>query len=303
MCKFYGEGLKESGRNLNVVNVLRTLVEDENCEVYIPYDYNKESKYCTDPDVEFIPNANCEVIDMVSNQERFNYSITYVIPVIVKGENKKVFRNYTVIRDGKLNVESIWASVNGYYDTLKNAGCIKAEENGKVEIDLTSIPLISVCWAQPTNFKFTELIKREAEISEELKCIRKIIKDNNFSQNIESDFYYESKTTADTDRDKICVHCVVYDIPEFKFKANENNYPHDNSIFAIKKSLDRELKEIRFKIRTIVWAVENSAKRGSYEWTELADLPRSKDKKFQTAKTLCEGKEVTLRRVEYNKAV
>lgn len=336
MKKFIGEGLKSIGNNLNVLNVLRTLVEDNDTEVYIPYSYQKETTRSADPKVHFAPKESgnpLRVVAIQSHQERFNFSVTTILNVFVDIENedgtvdlvpKKVFRNYNIIRDGELTVNHIFAKFGdiGTYNILAESGILRFATCDDVvtvnhkfnpeyvyKISLVDIPLVSPCWANPTQIGLYYYLKRDMEISAILSNVRKLIKEyKEQGQSIVYDSdgsFYTEQYSYSSDKVKVPASCIVYDLPEIKYdipieetrKIAKDIDTADNML----STLSKEQKSIRYLIRCIIFAIENTKNKGNYEWTELQDLPRSKNKKFQTALIENDGEMLKLRRMVYEK--
>jgi len=284
----------------NVISVLKTLCEDEKTRVFIQ-NYNKETATTTEG-ISYIPTAMAEVVGITTNSERFNVSVKAILPVLYEGEVKKVWRNYTIIRDGALNVKSIWAKPNGYYEDLKNAGVIKNEIDGIIEIDLTSLPLIDTTIADRTNpVTLGAKIMRDVDISATLKVIKAQIKEfkaNTEESNTDSEFLTESRVSYD--KEKVSVHCIAYDVPDYKGSNIEIKCSTLMEAENLKKALTDEQNKIRFEIRTATWALENG---NGFEWaTPLEKLARG-NKMAQTMPITVNGTNFTLRRLVYDKAV
>ena len=139
MKKWIGKGLKnlvKDSPNLNVINILRSLIEDKDSVCYIPLSYISERKTNLDPKVHFQPIESGKTIvvkSITSHRERFNFSISGEVDVYVEYENngivelvpKKIFRTYTIIRDGKLAIDYIIAKLSkSAFEELKNAGVL-----------------------------------------------------------------------------------------------------------------------------------------------------------------------------------
>ena len=284
----------------NVISVLRTLCEDEKTKVFIQ-NYKKESATTTTDEISYIPTAMAEVMSVVTNNERYNVSVKAILPILVDGEMKKVWRNYTVIRDGALNIKTIWAKPNGYYDDFKNAGIIKNEIDGLIELDLTSLPLIDNTIADRANpVTLGVKIMRDVDISATLKALKAQIKE--FKANTEeednSEFYKEQRVSYD--KEKVSVHCIAYDVPDYKGSNIEIKCSTLTEAENLKKALTDEQNKIRFEIRTAVWALESN---NGFEWaTELEKLSRG-NKMAQIMPINVNGTNLTLRRLVYDKMV
>lgn len=314
MCKFIGAGIR-SKQSTSVVNILRNLVESELAEIYIPKTYAKESMYSSDSRVHF-SDAPVTVYDLVSNQERFNISIKASVPVMVDTENgqemKKVFRNYTVVRDGILNMVDINVRFleKDFFEIYKSVNLVSGDYNiNKLyTIHLADVPVVSCDWAKPNQYHLVDMLKADANLSETLKIIRKEVKTlketvtESFS---DSDYYTEEKGEA-IDKPKTEVNCIVYDLPDYKGYATVDGSRllkyEDAKVYQ--SELTKEQADIRFAIRCVVMATEYLANKGFYEWSESTLLPRSKNKYYQVADTFDKnGNAYKIRRLEYKKMV
>lgn len=333
MKKFIGEGLKSSGVNLNVLNVLRTLVEDTDSVVYLPYGYKNATVRTSDPRVHMVPieaGRPVRVLSLKSNKERFNFSILCSVDVMVEFYDgdmiklvpKKVFRTYNVIRDGKLEINRFSVKLSkSLYEDLRAAGILyyngarvmenhEYSENFIYKVDLSTIPLVSVNWAQPVNIGLYDMMKEDLEISEKLKVLKKIR--NKFdkpSEVVEDEYYTESYTSGDYSEPSLGseVDCCTYSIVGFKPQYKESDF---DGMFSSYNDINEYIKNLtsiqnndRFMSRCIIFAIGFTKKLGSFEWSDLEDVPRSKDKKRQFAKVNVNGEEITLERRIYKKLV
>lgn len=345
---FIGEGLKAKdpdkkyNPNFNVLNILRCLIEDENSTVYIPYDYKNGTKdRKVDPKVHYLPyeaGRPVKITGIQSNKERFNFSLTGIIDIAVEVEQedgsvdiqmKKVFRQYNVIRDGKLVIDRLVAKLSEqsfidlrdsgilFYNGLRVLPNHHYNRDFLYKIVLTDVPLISLNWARPINLGLYEYMIEEINLSNRLSSIRRLIKEyKDAGQTLpayDSDFYVENHSVDYEDNEeKISVPCVVYEfknikddpkIYEVKDEVTRKFYPDLDSAEYARKELNARLINVRFLIRCIVMAIEMSAKQGSYEWSEKSLVKRSKDKYEQTCEVAVNDKVMTLRRLTYNAVV
>lgn len=338
--KWIGDGLNSdlasSTRN-NVLNVVRALVDDFWSVVYIPDTYMNGSKYrsSADPAVHFLP-SECgkavRVIGVQSNQERYNFSLVCMVDVAVEFQNedgtvdiknKKVFRQYNIIRDGKLTVDYLAAKLSDTsFDALKKIGIlyyngIKVAENHNwnseyvYKVVLKDLPLISYNWAQPIRIGLIDLMDKENMLSSKLKVMRAVKKTYPVPNiNLESEIYSEKcgESSVAEDYESKEVDCVVYSIknlPEYSFTEDEikAEYPSWFDVDSAMSVLNKDLRTTRFLIRAITFAIE-STKQENYNWSEIAKVPRSKNKMFQQCDiTDSDGKVYTLVRTMYKKTV
>ena len=347
--KFIGDGLKvkdpdrKYNPSFNVLNILRCLIEDDNSTVYIPYDYKSGTpNRKVDPKVHYLPyeaGRPVKITGIQSNKERFNFSLTGIIDVAVEVEKddgtvdiqmKKVFRQYNVIRDGKLVIDHLVSKLSEQsFMDLRDSGILYY--NGfqvlpnhgynpefLYKIVLKDVPIVSLNWARPVNLGLYEYMIEEINLSNRLSSIRRIIKkykeEGQTIPGYGAEFYNEnnSEDHDDEDREKISVPCVVYEfkninndpkIYEVKDENTQKFYPDLDTAEYARKELNARLINVRFLIRCIVMAIEMSAKQGSYEWSEMALVKRSKDKYEQICDVDVDGKVMTLRRLTYNKVI
>lgn len=345
--KFIGDGLKarDSSKSynpsFNVLNILRSLIEDQCSSVYIPYNYKNGTIGNYDPKVHYFPyeaGRPVKITGIQSNKERFNFSLTGIIDVAVEVEKedgtvdiqmKKVFRQYNVIRDGKLVIDKLVAKLSEqsfialrdsdilYYNGFKVMRNHGYNPEFLYKIVLTDVPLVSLNWSRPINLGLYKYMIEEINISNELSLIKKVIRRyKDLGQELKgynNEFYTESNSEQSEDQqiDKVLVECVVY---EFKNLSNDkdivrlteedicNRYTDIQSAENARKVLNSRLINIRFIIRCIIMAIEFSRK-GYYNWSEAAKIPRTKDKYEQTCDVELEGRILTLRRVSYSKLV
>ena len=326
-----GEGLKAANSwNFNIINILRTIIEDDDCVCYIPLSYTKERETNPDSRVHFNPiEAGKTIIatGIQSNQERFNFSITGNVDVYVEYENedgtvslvpKKVFRTYTIIRDGKPTIEYIVAKLSKEtFDNLRNAGVLyyngnKVPENHQYiptflyKIMLKDVPVISLAWAQPTQIGLYDNLVKENHYANTLKELNKKIKQyKEEGQTLIAngdDIYYTEQYNGETKiKTGEKVNCVVYKVKDDKQIIQEHI---DNAInlehATIEKSkVNNILKKLRFINRCVIWAIETSKEKGSYNWLELELVPRSKEKYRQTCRVILNDKDIELIREQY----
>lgn len=334
--EWIGKGIKnlvKDSPNANVINILRSLIEDENCVCYIPLSYSSEKKTTSDPRIHFNPIEAGKTIvatAIQSNKERFNISITGEVDVYVEFENedgtvrlepKKIFRTYTIIRDGKLTIDYIIAKLSeDTFNDLRNAGVlyyngVKVAFNHSYvpeflyKVQLNELPVISYAWAQPMQIGLYENMDMENKLSNTLKEINSIIKKFKeegqtipaFSE--DSIYYNEPYLGEERKGNKILCECIVYEIKNENEVIQEYIDKCTSIIEAIKvkKEINKKLKNIRFINRCVVFAIESSKTKGNYNWSELALVPRSKEKYFQTAEVAGIGKMYELKRTVYKK--
>lgn len=334
--EWIGKGLKHlvpGSPNLNAINILRSLIEDDNCICYIPLSYAAEKKTTTDSKIHFNPIEAGKTIaatSIQSNQERFNFSVTGEVDVYVEYDNedgtirlepKKIFRTYTIIRDGELTIDYIVAKLSeDTFNDLRNAGIlyyngIKVPENHNYvpeflyKIVLKDIPLISLAWAQPDNIGLYEYLDMENKLSNTLKEVNSLFKKFKEEGQVvptsfeDSIYYNEGYYGEEKIGNKKLVECVVYEVKNENEIIKEYIEACTNITEAskIKKEINKKLKNIRFINRCVTWAIELSKNKGNYDWSELEKLPRTKEKYAQYCTVKGWGRTYELKRMIYNK--
>lgn len=334
---FIGKGLKnlvKGSPNLNVLNILRTLIEDENCECYIPFKYSTEKKTSKDPRIHFMPiesGKKIKVTTIQSNKERFNFSITGEVDVYVEyeGDNgtiellpKKIFRTYTIIRDGKLTIDYIIAKLSeDTFNELRHAGVlyyngVEVFENHKYipeflyKIKLTDIPLVSYSWAQPQQIGLYANLYEENELSNTLTEVNKIIKMHQSngqvipSEDENSIYYNEPYLGEERNGCKVKCECVTYEVKNEK-NVNQEYIDIANKDIAsavkIKKMINKSLRDLRFIDRCIVMAIELSSTKGNFNWSESKVTGRSILTENRTTEVPGLGRMYELTRKSYEK--
>lgn len=334
---YIGEGLKPVGPNLNVLNVLRTLIDSDDCKVFIPKEYERISKKkIIDPSMHFYPDRCLEARGIESNQEAFNYSLMGEIKVAIEVkdkdtdtvnlEDKYIFRKYNFIRNGELYVNKFYALLSeDAFENLKSAGLLWYSSNLKVIynhnyksnyiylVDMSSIPVVSLNWAQPVNIGLYEMLMEEVEQTEFLKLLRKRIKELKENINVEPQYnsrYYNEKYIGleDSKNDnKLTLNCVRYTLPGYKAKDYSDEVNSINDYYEAdreRKSRESYLRRLRFMSRSVIFAIEKSSKKGSFEWGEEQKMKGRSTKMFSdcTVKDKS-GNEHVLRRVTWDKEV
>lgn len=330
MRDFIGTGLSDSAQNCNVMNILRVLVDDKDCTAYIPYDYvsEKEGK-SRDPRVHFPPKSSgrpMQIIDIQGHQERFNFSVRCLVDVSVEFESDdtkvlkpmKVWRSYTVIRDGKLQINKICAklSKSAYDDLLKVDGILyigdkKIDSSYTFDNDivytlsLSGLPLLSSNWARPNVLSFHKMLQESERLSDKIKQYKKILKESNkstISEDSNSNVYTESISDHGSYKGDTEVNCVTYTIKE---KPGYKPPKYTDATVEEFKKLNSTLNDYRFKCACIKWAMESakSHRKSSYNWSELYQKKSGSSKYYQETTVDIDGETYLLERCEYKKCV
>lgn len=335
--KFIGDGINSEIKNStcnNVLNIIRALIEDKNCKVYIPNDYKKGTLYTPnhDPKVHFYPvdcGRQVQIVGLQSNQERFNFSALALVDVMVEVEvngevelvDKKVWRQFNIIRDGQLTMNYICAVLSEEnFDALKKIGIlyyngVEVKPNHKYKagyvykIMLDKLPLISYNWANPVTIGLYSYIQAEVDLTYKIKVLKAYKKEHesqlahlpaypNDSSNIYSESY--SGITKE-DREPVTAECIVYSIDGMKpeeFVPRE--YETIEDLNTDISNYNKELRYVRFIIRCIVYAIESTKNKGSYEWSDAVKSPRS-EKYTRTADVHVNDSVIKLVRTNYSK--
>lgn len=337
MKEYIGMGIKPTGPNLNVINVLRSIVEDKESIAYVPYDYKKESsRYSRDSRVHFLPlESGCpmKIVDITSNKERFNFNILGMLDVMVEFQDfngdielkqKKIWRQYSVIRDGHLNIDYILAKLSEEtFRDLREARILwyngvqvplnhKHNKDFIYKVSLKDIPLISLNWAQPVNIGLYNMILDEEMYGRYIKEIKKILKDrsdyNKYNaEEIDSEFYQEDNIYLKEDKkdNKVEVKCVTYSIDKEKNISFDCKF-EDMDTPALENAL-KDFKSFKknsgFGSRCVIWAIEMSKKKGSYNWSDVYQKKSGSSKSYQDTYINVNGEKVKLTRCEYTKMV
>lgn len=334
MKNYIGEGLKSSGPNLNVINVLRVFIEDEESVLYIPADYERGSRKRVDTNVHhghrYAPVA-MQVDDFVGSLDRFNFSVRGLKPVTVEIDGqmvpKKVFRSFNIVRDGKLFIERLEAKLSqSAYELLTQAGLVFDQVGRQVDpeqslmldyiytIDLKGLPIVSNQWAKPNQMKLYDMLELDIALTERLKGLNKLLKEYKLRERVsestqQSDIYIESsKYNSEQPSDSYEANCVEYRVkvkkPKFDEKVLREQFPDFETVSRQVKHDKKYREYLRFTYRAVILAIEESKKQGSYEWTEEKPLPRSNKKSFKEATvTNSEGKELTLQRITWTEEI
>jgi len=202
----------ESGKDTNylppkdafcVFDVLTKLMDDDNAAFY-PYHpgfvYHKVSKptVTNDDYAKFVAEDNpaCSMNDLVWNNNRLNLSVRAIIHGSIDLREKDgvkasdvglsdnfpvfVYRNYTFIKDGITNVKKFYVSTSE--ETRKyfeDKGVVVDSEGDVYGINLNGIPAINRAIAEGnTSAKnLCTWLKRDMEISGELKALKNYLKE------------------------------------------------------------------------------------------------------------------------------
>jgi hypothetical protein len=309
--RFIGTGLKAVGPNHSVLNVLRLLIEDKGSVLFIPKGaYKRGGELQVDPAVlQGNGERTLEVLDMISTDDRFNFSLRTIKDVKVlprdekgevianaKPEDKKVFRTYNVIRDGNLVLPELEARLSQEsFTQLVEANVIKAgtkyEAAKTYTLDLRNLKMISPAWAKPATLGLVGLMRHEADLEVQQKALnarkKELIAGGYKPQVDEESEFYREQSKKDEERETDTYQATTVEYRLMKYEAKD----FDASKFSYEKAEEmvketrRELSIVRFKIRATVFAMER-CNQTSIKWG--------------TAKTTAKGTQEQI--VEFNGA-
>jgi hypothetical protein len=217
-----------------VIDLLQMLQHDAKTRYY-PYHhsvkYNRISREVKDDAdaVEFIPNRDLgATINLVYHQSRANISVGCQIHGHEKDSNDTVkavtaFRNYTIIKDGIKNMDTLAVSFSEpTFQALKATGVFTAlpdtYENGVHVLDLKNLPVVNRLFAKVA-FNSDEFCTAHVDLlyhKSQMKYVKKIKKDLEASE--EKD---EKDESASFERKKADPSVVrdFYVAPELQVKV------------------------------------------------------------------------------------
>lgn len=328
MRDFIGKGIRDDGVNKNVINILRVILEDSDSILYVPYSYiaDRQEK-SKDPKVHFPPKESgrpMQVIDILSNQERFNFSLQCLVDVkveiehegVIELEDKRVWRTYNIVRDGELVMNELSAklSENAYKDLVSAnvlalsgvdiTDAYKYDADTVYSIKLAALPIVSSNWARPYVLNFHKMLRDGERANNQLKQIKKVLKESGKSDTSDarSDVYTESVQPYSSARGDRGVECVTYTIienPGYKTPRYEGVASDDI------KSVKNEVKDYRFKCACIKWAIESAMthRKSPYEWSDEYQKKSGSPKYYSETLVDIDGTSYRLERCRFTKTV
>lgn len=271
--KFIGEGLKPTGPNHSVLNVIRELIEEEENVVYLDMDSYKLSGLMTkDPRVYESPVRTLRVVSYKSHVSRKNFSITCLKDVKVMPEDgigppvdKKIWRTYNIILDGNLRTPTIKAAVaEKSYEKFFAAGVIDNPKYvpGKIyTLNLRKLKMITPNWANPATLGLVNLLREEANLKVEqtaLNARKKALgKPDDEDGEGGGDIYIEkAETVENVPFEYYSAECCEYKLMKYKAAAIDCSKMTYEEADARVKAVRQRLIVIRFLSRAIVFAME-----------------------------------------------
>lgn len=192
-----------------VIDLLQVLQHDAKTRYY-PYHhsvkYNRISRELKADAVEFIPNRDLgATINLVYHQSRANISVGCQIHGHEKDSNDTVkavtaFRNYTIIKDGIKNMDTLAVSFSEpTFQALKATGVFAAlpdaYENGVHVLDVKNLPVVNRLFAKVA-FNSDEFCTAHVDLlyhKSHMKYVKKIKKDLEASEEKEESAPFERK--------------------------------------------------------------------------------------------------------------
>lgn len=290
-----------------VFDVLSKLMEDDSASFYPYHDgfvYNKVSKptVTNDEYAKFIPqeNAQCAMDDLVWHKNRLNLSVRAIIRGSIDLKEKDgvkasdvgltdnypvfVYRNYTFIKDGIVNVKKFYVSTT--LETRKffeEKGIVIDDGtdfdcDGIYGLDISNLPAINRAMAKGNTSatKLCELLKRDNEISGELKALKDFLK-NDF----EDSSVFESPLITDQQREFLEANGV--DIDKGGVYSPKVDSVESTDVYVAKK-FDIKIKGLSSlpAVKKVVDKIDSGKKRTLSESVVEAGITKYEDFKLST---------------------
>ncbi len=297
--KFIGSGLKATGPNHNVLNVLRCIIEDPQNVVTIPAGaYKRSGVAVSDPRVIDNPlGKTLQVVGYVSNQERFNFSLRTLKPVLVRPKGgtgrptpMQVWRKFNLILDGNLRIPELLGSLGEpSFNELQAAGVVGSDQvwqQGKsYTLNFRHLKMTSPAWANPTTLRLIDLLKEEADLEvmqTALNARKKALGTagmNTQEDAEDSPVYRESaEPVKGLSLEYYDAPCCEYRLMGYKAKGFDASGLDFSEANRAVKEVRQKLIVVRFKLRAIVFSMEATKSRvikwGSGKTTSLGKSPK-----------------------------
>lgn len=270
--EFIGAGLKPAGPSHCVLNVIRALIEDPECVVYIPKNVYKRSGILTrDPRVIENPHSRTlRVVGYVSNESRFNFSLRTLKDVKVRPEgggipiDAHIYRTYNVILDGNLHLSELQATLSEEtFELLKEAEVIPTDKlydaSHAYTLNLRNLRLISTNWANPGTLGLVPLLREEADLEVLQTVLNTQLRQLDYEQRELRDNIYHPKENPV--EGVVCEYytapCVEIRLMRYKaaLAADVSNFTAQQTETQVRK-IRRRLGVVRFLTRAITFAME-----------------------------------------------
>ncbi len=290
-----GAGL-DVGPNFTVLNLLVALVSDPNTVVRIDDEaYVRAAPRAIDENIVATGNQRYVIADGVrSSNEAFNFSLKGDQTAMVQVPRgrptpKLVMRTYNVIRNGQLVTRSLDARLGLKLFTLlrderrlsldgrKIVRDEAHQPNAYYTISLEGMALVSSSWARPAQHKLDELLKREAFLKQAKHSLELLVPTFPLgtSTRLSGDGqkmlpYYRSSSSHKedpievVDAREITYALRDYTPPSFTYDGPKDRASGEEALRRIR----RELVNLRFKIRSICFAIESCKTTTPICWSD-----------------------------------
>lgn len=279
-----GAGL-DAGPNFTVLNLLVALVRDPN--TIVRFDdgvYVRAAPRAIDKNIVATGNERYVIADGVrSSNQAFNFSLKGEQTAMVRMPRgrptpMRVMRTYNVIRDGKLVTPTLEAMLGLKLFTLlrderrlsHNGRKIVRDEvhqpNLYYTVSLEGMALVSSSWARPAQHKLDELLKREAFLKQAKHSLELLVPTFPLgtSTRLSGDgqkllpYYRSSSSHKEDPIEVVDAREIAYTLRDYTPPPFTYDGPKDRaSAEEALRQLRRELVNLRFKIRSICFAIES----------------------------------------------
>ncbi len=324
--RIIGAGFKSHGQNRTVINFIDALAEFS-CEGLI-LNIDKDSWWRTtakrlqDPNVIFPDILKIGVLGIQSNQERFNFGMFSKVYCKVKqydGQETDVYvlRTFPIITDGKLNMQSLDASLNQYlFLQFSDAGILAASDEQKLvfqlgkmyKINLQDMDLVSSGWANPRVLDLVRLLKLERELIAKRESLKDALLEQPPVPRTEISetaipFHREESPKGVEIKKSYEVSAVVYGLVDKKIKTSGTLPKLDFSTASgLLRDTESELQNTRTRIRCIVFACEAIGSK-IIPWRDHSEIPYRGNKKYNLEYQLADFEGTQLFRMAWKQQV
>ncbi len=297
---FIGSGLKPSGPNHCVLNVLALLASDSSVVLSLPAKaYRRGGLLRIDPRIVESPlGRTLTITSYTSEQKRFNFSFMTekdvkvlavdsndnILPDVAP-EDATVYRTYNLIRDGELVISELWASMAQFtFEQLQAAGVIESsvryQSGQSYQLNLRGMKMVSSAWARPNALLLTGLLQDIAELAAKQTALNAHLKAVGKPEPSESasgrPFYREQSAKLEVEPEYYAADCV-----ELKLASVQtNSYTTEVQLLSSAEAdqairqVRRDLRALRWRMRCIVFACELTG-WGAVDWGEPKVSQRS----------------------------
>jgi hypothetical protein len=300
-----GAGL-DAGPNFTVLNLLVALVRDPNAIVRFDDEaYVRAAPRAIDENIVSTGNERYVIADGVrSSNQAFNFSLKGERTAMVRMPGGRptpmlVMRTYNVIRDGKLVTPTLEAMLGLKLFTLlrderrlsHNGRKIVRDEvhqpNLYYTISLEGMALVSSSWARPAQYKLDELLKREAFLKQAKHSLERLVPTLELSETREvgpsgggqkmRPYYRSSASGTEDPIEVVDAREITYALrdyvpPPFRYDGPKDRASGEQALRRIR----RELVNLRFKIRSICFAIESCKTTNPLCWSDPLPTRRMK---------------------------